>query len=214
MKSNIIIFSDFDGTITKQDVLDDVITKIFSFDIYKKVENELLTDKLKYEDYLYKMFDGINYDLNNISTDLIDEYFCIFYEWIINNNVDFFILSSGFKKIIQHLIPYVDSNLIFGNDVTIDANKWKVILYEENNKKSINKVEVINKLKKDNCKTVFIGDGLSDFKVIGNVDYLFCKKYSLLHQKCIDNNSEHIVYDNFNDVLQKITRLFDKKLNI
>jgi len=197
MKNNLIIFSDFDGTITNRDVLDGIITEIYSFEKYKQVENELLTGELEYEKYLFDMFDGIKYNLSNLPNDLID-----LQQWIIKNKINFYIISSGFKKIIETLVPYINNKIIYGNDIIINDNDiWKVELYDKINNLSINKNEIINKFKKDDFKTIFIGDGLSDFKVIGNIDYLFCKKNSLLHEKCIKENIEFIVYENFNDIL-------------
>lgn len=202
MKKNFIIFSDFDGTITNCDVLDRIITEIYSYEKYKEVENLLLTGNIDYEKYLFDMFDSIEYNLENLPKNLIDKHFNDFYIWTIKNEIQFYIISSGFKKIIQNIIPYVDQNLIFGNDILIDEkNIWKIELFDKVNNLSINKNHIINKYKKDNFQTIFIGDGISDFKVMGNVDYLFCKRDSLLHKKCIEDNISFFVYDNFKDIL-------------
>jgi len=208
MNNQFIIYSDFDGTITKSDILDGIITDVFSYDKYKQVENELLSGNLNYEQYLFDMFDGIKYNLSDIPDNLVDEHFKNFYDWVSERNIEFYVISSGFKKIIEFLLPYLKPNFIYGNDIVIDGdNKWTVKLYDEQNNSSINKNEVI-KLNNKSCqKTIFIGDGLSDFKVMGNVDYLFCKENSLLHTKCINEKCEHIVYANFNDVLEHIKKL-------
>jgi len=203
-----IIFSDFDNTITNHDILDKVITDIYSWDKYKEVESLLLSDKLKYEQYLHDMFDGIEYKLTNIPRDIVDSTFADFYLWVKASNIDFYIVSSGFKKIIQHLVPDVDQKLIFGNDIEIDANnKWTVRLYDSDNNCSTNKNQIIKSINNCNYKTIFIGDGLSDFKVMGNVDYLFCKANSLLHTKCIDENCAHIVFNDFSQVMEQIKKI-------
>jgi 2-hydroxy-3-keto-5-methylthiopentenyl-1-phosphate phosphatase len=106
------------------------------------------------------------------------------------------------------MLPYVDKNNIYGNDININENnEWKIKLYDEQNNCSINKNHIIKKHYDINKKTIFIGDGLSDFKVIGNVDYLFCKRNSLLHNKCINENYDYIIFDNFTDVLTTIKKL-------
>ena len=205
MNNKIIIFSDFDGTITNSDVLDGIITDIYSWEKYKEVETKLLTGELKYEQYLFDMFNNIEYNITNIPNNLIDEKFNIFYKWVVESNIDFYIISSGFKKIIQHLTPYINSNLIFANDVIIDSNnKWTVELYDKKSNNSINKNNVIKLINNFNYKTIFIGDGLSDFKVMGNVDYLFCKKNSLLHNKCIDEKCPYIEFNDFGDILEYV----------
>ena len=153
------------------------------------------------------MFNDIEYNLKDISNNTIDITFKNFYIWTQNNNIEFYIISSGFKTIIKNLLPYINDELIFGNDVRInDKNKWSVEFYNKDNS-SISKKDCIQKLNKSNHKTIFIGDGLSDFKVINNVDYLFCKKDSLLHLKCIDENHSHIVFSDFDEVLEKIKSL-------
>ena len=205
MNNKIIIFSDFDGTITNSDVLDGIITDIYSWEKYKEVETKLLTGELKYEQYLFDMFNNIEYNITNIPTNLVDVKFITFYKWVIESNINFYIISSGFKKIIQHLTPYINSNLIFANDVIIDSNnKWTVELYDKISNISINKNKVIKLNNNFNYKTIFIGDGLSDFKVMGNVDYLFCKKNSLLHKKCIDEQCPYIEFNDFDDILKYV----------
>lgn len=203
---DIIIYSDFDGTISKNDILDQIIIDIYSYDTYKNLENKLLTNDIQYEEYLCNTFNDITFDITTLSRDVIDDKFNIFYEWIMEKNINFYIISSGFKKIINHLVPFVNSNLIYGNDIDIsNTNKWNVKLYDNN--KSINKLDVINNNNKLNYKTIFIGDGLSDFKVIGNVDYLLCKNNSLLHAKCLKEQSDFILFNDFGDVLEIIKKI-------
>ena len=205
MNNQFIIFSDFDGTITKHDVLDGIITNVYSWEKYKEVENKLLNGDLGYEQYLFDMFDKIEYNLINVPNDLIDEKFANFYNWVLENNIQFYIISSGFKKIISHLVPDINPGLIFANDIRIGLdNKWNVELYDVANNKSIDKNQVIKSNNRSGAKTIFIGDGLSDFKVMGNVDYLFCKRDSLLHTKCVEENCAHIVFNDFHDILTHI----------
>ena len=206
--SKFIIYSDFDNTITNYDILDKIIEEKYSYDKYKEVENLLLINEMKYENYLLGLFQGIEYDLNDILSDAVDDTFNIFYNWTKDNNIDFYIISSGFKTIIKHLIPYVEDAIIYGNDIQVIDNKWVVKLFDETNNCSTNKNNIIKLLGKPEYKTIFIGDGLSDFKVMGNVDYLFCKKNSLLHTKCIAESHAHIVFNNFSDILNEIKMLF------
>ena len=116
---------------------------------------------------------------------------------------------QGCKTIINHLIPYVDDAVIFGNDIQIRDNKWIVKLFDEANNSSTDKNKIIKLLSKPEHKTIFIGDGLSDFKVMGMVDYLFCKNNSLLHTKCVNESHDHIVFNDFSDVLHEIKILFE-----
>ena len=199
-----IIFSDFDGTITKIDTLDKIITDVYSFEYYKFLEQSLIENKLDYNNYLYDTFNNIKYNLTNLTSDIVDEYFFSFYNWTINSNINFYIISSGFKKIISTLLPYVNKNIIYANNIEIKKKKWYVKLYDNINKISINKNAIINKLKNEfldeQVKTIYIGDGLSDFTVIDNVDIIFCKENSLFHKKCIEKNIKFYTFNTFNDI--------------
>lgn len=199
-KINFTIFSDFDGTITTFDVLDLIIEKIYSRDTYIQMESNLINGTLGYEQYLYDMFENVNYDYTQINKNIVDCTFSDFYSWVKENSINFYVISSGFKKIIQHLIPYVNKNNIYANDIKVNSlGTWDIVLFNELDKKTINKNSIINQLKSSN-KTIFIGDGLSDFTVMGNVDILFAKKNSLLHKKCIKENCPHIMFENFSDI--------------
>jgi HAD superfamily phosphoserine phosphatase-like hydrolase len=205
--SKIIIYSDFDNTISNYDILDKIITDKYSYEKYKEAENLLLLNEMKYENYLFDFFQGIEYDLNDISNNAVDSTFNAFYNWTLENKIDFYVVSSGFKKIIKHLIPYVDESVIFGNDIKINNDKWEVKLFDEANHSSTNKNNIIKLVGKPDHKTIFIGDGLTDFKVVGHVDYLFCKKDSLLHTKCINEKHDHVAFNDFGDILNEIKKL-------
>lgn len=203
MNTKYIIFSDFDGTISKEDTLDKIITDLYSFEKYKQLETLLLDNKLSYKDYLYNTFNNIDYNIQNLSTNIIDEHFIDFYNWISTFNIPFYIISSGFKYIISSLLPYINKTQIFANDVMIINDRWYVKMYDEKNNLPLNKVFVINALHYDGYKTIYIGDGLSDFSVIDHVDIIFCKNGSLFHSKCIEQNIVHHVYYSFQDVLRE-----------
>ena len=110
---NFIIYSDFDGTITTIDSFDKIITEVYSYETYKETENLLLENKITYETYL-NMFNGITYDITSLIND-VDINFQEFYTWIQTNNIEFYIISAGFKTIIQHVLPYVNPDIIYSN---------------------------------------------------------------------------------------------------
>jgi HAD superfamily phosphoserine phosphatase-like hydrolase len=197
-----MIYSDFDGTITKMDLLDKIIIDLYTYEKYKKGEDMLIDKSITYEKYLKDTFNGIEYDMNKINMSDIDDYFHKFYVWIKENNIEFYIISSGFKKIIEHMLPYVDNTIIYANDIIINNNKWETVLFDGD--KSISKNKIIQMLNTDNCKSIYIGDGLTDFEVIGNVDILYCKNNSLLHNKCISKGCEYKVFNTFNDILNDL----------
>ena len=203
MTKKFVIYSDFDGTITNYDAFDKIIEEVYSYTTYKKLEQLTVEQKLPYEIYL-EMFNGIEYDIAPLANDL-DKTFEEFYNWVKQQNIEFYIVSAGFKSIIQHVLPFVDSSIIYSNDFSYqEDNTWKVKLYDT---LSIRKTDIIELHKNPNVTSIYLGDGLSDFKVIGKVDYLFCKKNSMLHEKCVQENYPHLVFEDFKDVLEQMKTL-------
>ena len=133
---NFIIYSDFDGTISNYDTLDKILTDVYSYSTYKQLENTLLSNTITYEHYL-SQFNNIHYDIHSLSN-MIDETFKEFYEWVQTNHIDFYIISAGFKTIIQYGLPYMDPSIIYSNDFSYNEDQtWKV------NSLSIQKKEII-----------------------------------------------------------------------
>ena len=196
-----IIYSDFDGTITTYDAFDKIIQEVYSYATYKKLERLLVEHNLPSETYL-EMFNGIHYDITPLADD-VDKTFKEFYEWIQKNGLEFYIVSAGFKTIIRHVLPYVDPSIIYSNDFTYNEDQtWKV-----NDTLPIQKTEIIEQHQKPNHTSIYLGDGLSDFKVIGKVDYLFCKKDSMIHKKCVLEKHNHYVFTDFKELQEQFHHL-------
>jgi HAD superfamily phosphoserine phosphatase-like hydrolase len=212
----IIVFSDFDGTISKEDVLDKLIINKYGKLTQKDAEYKLLENKITFENYLYNYFDkdGVlgnllsekELELVTCDKSLIDEHFEKFYSSCVSRGIKFYITSSGFYSIIRSMLPFVTPSKIFANDL-ID-NK---VVFHNHNIKSINKREIIQRCKhlyslngsSEENKIIYIGDGLSDFGVIDIVDILYVKRNSILHNHLIKINFEkqYKLFNSFEDIL-------------
>lgn len=206
-----IIFCDFDGTISNEDLLDKLVDHCASPDFRIMQECLILNGTKDYNNVIDLFFKKINISLGdaiNILNDknVIDVHFENFYNLCVERNIPFYILSSGVKKIITHYLPYIDDNLIFANNVEIDEyNNWHLKLFMNI---GINKLNIIKGYEK--TPKIYIGDGLSDISVVDYVDLLFVKNNSYLHKFCIDNNKKHVTFNNFNDILISIIYIYNE----
>lgn len=198
-----IVFCDFDGTISNKDLLDKLIDHCECPEFRINQEYLILTGEKDYNNVLglfLKKFNMSFDDAVKILNDknVIDEHFENFYKLCVDKNIDFYIVSSGIKKLITHYLPYIDDKTIFANDVEIDDyNNWKLKLFMNI---GINKLNIINEYEK--TPKIYIGDGLSDICIIDAVDLLFVKNNSYLHKFCINNNKNHITFNDFNHLIE------------
>lgn len=145
-----IFFTDFDGTITKQDS-NDFLTDNLGFGpvLRKKGNVETLTGRRDFRDTFQEMLDSIStpFDkcietlLHNIT---LDEGFKDFYVWAQGNNVPIVILSGGMEPIIRALLAHLlgkeeaDTLQIVSNDVASrpgksinEENGWTIVYHDD-----------------------------------------------------------------------------------
>ena len=198
-----IVFCDFDGTISNEDLLDKLIDHCESREFRINQEQCILNGATNYNNVLALFLDKFNISFNDAiqilnAENVIDEHFENFYNLCVCKKIPFYIVSSGIKKLIVNYLPYVDDTSIYANDVDIDeSNNWKLKLFMN---VGINKLNIINQY--EQRPKIYVGDGLSDISIVDSVDFLFVKNGSYLHNFCIDNNKKHITFNNFNDFIQ------------
>ena len=211
-KDNLIIFSDFDGTISIQDVNDEIFKEFgdeYSQIIEEKLQKNLLSDKeameKQYERLEMSKKDFESFIYNNID---IDPYFKEFYKMIKENNIDFSIISGGFIEYIVITLnkadisfdhPIYASTIDFTKDQTKpnflhDIKECKEIFGPCGNCKN----KILKEI--DNKQIVYIGDGLTDRCVADMADLLLVKSNSILENYCIKNNISYKPFKSFKDV--------------
>src|SRR6056297_522003 len=211
-KDNLIIFSDFDGTISIQDVNDEIFKEFgdeYSQIIEEKLQKNLLSDKeameKQYERLEMSKKDFESFIYNNID---IDPYFKEFYKMIKENNIDFSIISGGFIEYIVITLnkadisfdhPIYASTIDFTKDNTRpnflhDIKECKEVFGPCGNCKN----KILREM--DDKEIVYIGDGLTDRCVADMADLLIVKSDSILENYCTKNNISYKAFKNFKDV--------------
>jgi len=195
-----VFLCDFDGTITKDDTLDYIADHVFDMATRQQWENELINGSLIYQCYL-KKFDKICFNINNLSDDIVDPNFQTFYEKYRDNT---YIVSKGVHDIVCGLLPFVEVSNIMAHKVDIDIqNIWHV----DDNLDLIDKKKIVSGMRDKYDYIIFIGDGISDFEVVGNADLLFVKTNSHLHKFIMEQHppehTSYILFDTFQDVLKE-----------
>jgi 2,3-diketo-5-methylthio-1-phosphopentane phosphatase len=220
---NLVIFSDFDGTISIQDVNDEIFKEFGdeqSKVIEKKLQKNLISDRKamekQYERLDMSKEDFESFIYKNIE---IDPYFKGFYKMIKEKNIDFSIISGGFIEYIVILLN--KANISFDHPIyanTIEFNKKNTRPNFLHNISECGEIlgpcgNCKNKILKEiyNKKLIYIGDGLTDRCVADMADLLLVKSKSILEEYCIKNNIIYNSFETFKDVKNTISEYLRQK---
>ncbi|NLT94902.1 MAG: MtnX-like HAD-IB family phosphatase [Clostridia bacterium] len=201
-----IVFIDFDGTITKVDTCQAMVEK-FARDGWQKI-NELWEEKkLSTRDcanLTFRLFDATLEDIEKLAETMeIDEYFPEFVAQCRQNNYPIYILSDGYDFIIEKIlakfnlqIPYYANKLIYDGCFQIECPHHN----EDCRLCGTCKSGLMNRLRSNGEKTVYIGDGSSDTCPASKADIVFAK--GSLYKYCQANDIKATYFNNFGDILE------------
>lgn len=212
---DIIVFCDFDGTVTLQDVGNELFKGVEDFDKLNKMFKE---EKLTIYEYWHMLcrnlpkgttIDNLRKQSNKFQ---IDSYFVSFVEFCKLNSIKLYIVSDGYDIYIQEILNLHNIELPVCSNKLIDKIEYlepeftnaseSCKCYSANCKRNF----VLNKSSENTLK-IYIGDGYSDFCGAAHCDVIFAKKS--LAAYCNENNLPHYNYKTFFDV----KRILEKKLN-
>lgn len=201
------IYCDFDGTITKNDSVNEF------FEMY--APNWIDSEKLWIEGKISSRENAIIQVglLKNVSQQEledyinsieIDDYFLDFVDYVKSNNIKLTILSDGFdlfiKKILERYnldIPFYANKLIYKNgDFSIEFP-----FYNENCDKKAGMCKCQKVTESSFC---YIGDGTSDLCIASKANLLFASKN--LHKYCAKNLIKHYYFETFSSIIKELRR--------
>jgi 2-hydroxy-3-keto-5-methylthiopentenyl-1-phosphate phosphatase len=214
------IFLDFDGTITKNDVGEEIFKKILEKDIVNKIVEDLLTDKISSRECWESLCESVLITDKNefdefILSREIEPTLHRFVDYCAANGFELFVLSDGFDYYIEKILKRENlSHLkVFCNKLVLNG-EGKMIpsfpYYNADCRSSSNckRTHIIENSAEDDY-TVFIGDGNSDNDAIQYVDFIFAKDELL--KFCEIQRITYFSFKNFDDVVVRLNELMSKK---
>jgi 2-hydroxy-3-keto-5-methylthiopentenyl-1-phosphate phosphatase len=214
------IFIDFDGTITKNDVGEEVFIKFLDNDIVYPIVDDLISDKISSRECWESLCESASVSDKNefdefILTQEIDPTLHRFIEYCQANGFDLFVLSDGFDYYIEKILKREDLHhlKVFSNKLILNG-EGKLIpsfpYYNADCRSSANckRNHIIENSGEDDY-TVFIGDGNSDNDAIQYVDFIFAKDDLL--KFCEVQRITYFPFKDFDDVIVRFNELLLKK---
>jgi len=207
-KKDKVIFCDFDGTITIEDIVDKLFSK-YADEYWKEIEKLWEQAKIGSERCLRLQLDCIKHitedELIRFTLNIaIDPHFSEFVRSIKEDGTDLYIVSDGFDCLIELVLKNHNITDIptFANRLRIQNNKPVPSFPFKSNQcysgSGMCKCAVINKYREDRS-VVYIGDGISDICAVRNADMVFAK--SKLSNYCIENCIDFFQFSHFGDIL-------------
>ncbi len=203
MKNFEAIYCDFDGTVTKQDSVNEF------FELYA-AENWMDSEKLWIEGKISSKENAIIQVglLKNISQKQlddyinsieIDDYFLDFVSYVKSKNIKLTILSDGFDLFIQKVLERYNLNIpYYANKFIYKDGKFSIEFPYYNNNCD-KKAGMCKCQKVKEKKFCYIGDGTSDLCIASKADVLFASKN--LHKYCKENDINHSHFTSFRNII-------------
>ena len=217
-------FVDFDGTVTKNDVVDLILERYASSE-WKKVEEEWVQGRIGSRECLTRqmaLVSATKEDLIKLCSEIeVDPYFSSFLKQAKNLEIPVAIVSDGFRIVIEDVLkralkktPELLSHLpIFSNRLEWRGPNLQVFFPEGpvcEHACANCKSRVMESHRTPGQKIIFIGDGLSDRFAAAVSDLTFAKcgahGISPLLKFCEEKKLPHKKYSSFKEIEEWILK--------
>ena len=209
------IFVDFDGTITRKDVGENMFLKFGDAEKAREIVNRWIEGKINSKQTWIELCETIpSLDLGEFDKFIdemeIDETFPEFVNYCEEHGHDIFVLSDGLDYYINKILKRhgLERLPLYSNIAEFkDGRIFPVFPYtDEECDRCANckRNHVINN-SADTDVTIYIGDGFSDTCPAQFTDFIFAKK-SLL-KFCEQNRISYYPFENFKEIIKRIDEL-------
>ncbi len=217
---NYKVFVDFDGTITRQDVGEQMFLNFGDADEARKIAERWIRNEITSIDTSRQLCNNVrNFNRDSfdefLATIEIEESFFDFVKFCEDNKIEMFVLSDGLDFYIDKLMTRENLNhiTVYSNHLTFDKNGNLVPLFPYTDEEcnlcaNCKRNHIINHSADDDI-TFYIGDGYSDTCPAQYVDFIYAKKSLLKY--CEANRISYFPFNNFDDVIPGMEKLLNKK---
>lgn len=209
-KPKTLIICDFDGTVSSVDIGNRVLNR-FTGNKWQDIDRGYITAEIGSKEAYAKgapLFAGSREEVLAfcLETERIDPCFADFYCFCRNEGIDLIIASDGFDFYIEAVLRKhgLSDIAFFSNHAEFQDNGSLTFYFPQMNdecgKCGTCKKTVLQRYRPAYGRIIYVGDGHSDVCPSQKADLVFAKK--VLYEKCLENQTACIHYENFRDVQQ------------
>ena len=213
------VFCDFDGTITRVDGCNLIIDHCIGRDARRAIDDKIVSGELSFRQGYDAQFSGVNLTWEESLPILhgkngIDPTFPPFVRRLAQRNIPLTILSAGIEQIIREYLGTVGlTGLdIRANRIRVENRRWRVAYFDETPFGN-DKAAAVREAAAQGFRTVFIGDGISDFPVASVADILFAKRGNRLEEHCLSQGIAFHPFDDFDEIGNRLLEIGDWRMS-
>ncbi len=202
----LIVFSDFDGTITEHETLEAFIQLFIKEDI-RKVAAQMIQSGYSVKDGIKEMMSRISVEQYNKKRDFfrnlpIRPGFAEFVKFLQLKNIPLVVLSGGILEMVTlNLAPYMEGIMCYYT-ANVDLSGQMVRFWSdyETEQELVGKQEIMSSFNYD--KAICIGDSYTDFRMTMCADIVFAR--DRLAEKMEESQRTYFKYDTFYDIISQL----------
>ena len=176
---------DFDGTITQEDVLDEIARTFGDDEVYREVDEALDRNGITLHEVLRREFEPVRAPLGEVvewvhANASIRPGFRELVELARARSWRVVVVSSGFRQLIEPILERagIEGLELVSNEVDADPEGWRITFFDES------RCEICGEACKrttvrsvvDGGEVVYVGDGYSDRCAAEDADLIFARR--------------------------------------
>lgn len=183
------IFVDYDGTITDVDTFDAIVRSVAGDHVWQQFEDELAAGRITLRDVLAKEAALVRMSGPEALAFLerrarVDPSFPPFVHKARSRGAQVSVVSSGLRQIIGPALERAGVDVpVFANDVSFDPDGWTMTFIDDS-ANGHDKAARVREARAAGSRTVYVGDGVSDFEAALEADMRFAKTNRALERYC------------------------------
>jgi len=216
-----VVFSDFDGTITRLDATDVILEK-YADPSWREVEEQWLRGDIGSRECFERQAALVRATAKQLNALIdaipLDPGFPAFFRFLKDRQLPFYIVSDGFDYVIRRVLKRVGANgelrngrHLFSTGLELEAGGLRATFPHSQHGCEHGcatcKPAVIRQVRKKGQPVVFIGDGLSDRFAVEEADVVFAKQELLAY--CRERGLACRPFETFGDVQKDLAELME-----
>ncbi|SHF14367.1 2-hydroxy-3-keto-5-methylthiopentenyl-1-phosphatephosphatase [Seinonella peptonophila] len=210
MSKQLLIFCDFDGTVTDTDNIIEVM-KHFAPPEWEPIKDAILSEQISIKNGVGQMFQLLSSNLKEEIVQFVQENahirpgFAELVQYVNEEQIPFYIVSGGVDFFVYPVLKnFISTASIFCNEGDFSGERiqinWPYPCDDQcQNDCGCCKPSLFRRFPSDQYEKIMIGDSITDFEASKQADHVYARDF--LQQKCEELQIPYTPFTTFYDIL-------------